>query len=54
MAFVEGEGVFDEGADRAGALVRVELAERQPRMVIDGCVGVVLAEMLALLTAAGS
>jgi len=35
----------------AGALVGVELAERQPGTVIDGCVSIVLAEMLAFVLA---
>jgi hypothetical protein len=51
VASIEREGVFHERDDRAGALVGVELAEREPGMVIDGCVGVVLAEMLALILA---
>jgi hypothetical protein len=47
VASIESEGTFREREHRAGALVRVELAEREPRMVIDGGVGVVLAEILA-------
>ena len=47
MASLEREGTFHERDDRAVALVWVELAEGEPGMVIDGCVGVVLAELLA-------
>jgi hypothetical protein len=54
VASVEREGTFHERDDRPGALVGVELAEREPGMVIDGCVSVVLAEMLASLLADSS
>jgi hypothetical protein len=49
---VEGEAALDEGGDRRGALIGVEFAVGQPRVVVDERVHPLVADTLALLGAA--
>ena len=51
VVLVEVQGIEDEADDGAGALVVMDLRERQPAVVVDAGVGVVIANALAFLGA---